>query len=151
MALRALDLGASLVDVQQHYAEGVPLIVANREQIQQVVLNLLLNAEHAIKKLGQPGTISVRTGESDGSAFVDVSDDGPGIPDEVAGRIFEPFFTTKPIGEGTGLGLSVGMGIAQAHGGSLALVPAERGACFRLLLPSAAAVHVDLSALLARA
>ena len=151
VALRALDLGASLVEVQQHYAEGVPLIVANREQIQQVVLNLLLNAEHAIKKLGQPGTISVRTGESDGSAFVDVSDDGPGIPDEVAGRIFEPFFTTKPIGEGTGLGLSVGMGIAQAHGGSLALVPAERGACFRLLLPSAAAVHVDLSALLARA
>jgi len=151
VALRASDLRASFVEVQQHYADEVPLIVANREQIQQVVLNLVLNAEHAVKNLGRPGTISVRTGESDGSAFVDVSDDGPGIPDEVAGRIFEPFFTTKPIGEGTGLGLSVGMGIAQAHGGSLALVPAVRGACFRLRLPSAAAVHVDLSALMTHA
>jgi PAS domain S-box-containing protein len=151
VALRAFDLRTTVLEVQQHYADDVPLIVANREQIQQIVLNLVLNAEHAIKKQGRPGTISVRTGQLDGSAFVDVSDDGPGIPEDVAGRIFEPFFTTKPIGEGTGLGLSVSMGIAQAHGGSLALVPAARGACFRLLLPSAAGVRVDVSGLLAPA
>jgi two-component system, NtrC family, sensor histidine kinase HupT/HoxJ len=64
----------------------------------------------------------------------------------VTGRIFEPFFTTKPLGQGTGLGLSVSLGIAHAHGGSLALVPSERGACFRLTLPSAAATRLDLSA-----
>jgi two-component system sensor histidine kinase HupT/HoxJ len=73
----------------------------------------------------------------DDSVFVDVSDDGPGVPGDVAGRIFEPFFSTKPVGQGTGLGLSVSLGIAEAHGGLLALVPSERGACFRLTLPSA--------------
>ena len=78
---------------------------------------------------------------------MDVSDDGPGVKADVAGRIFEPFFTTKELGQGTGLGLSVSVGIARAHGGSLTLVPTARGACFRLTLPMAsAAVHADLSA-----
>ncbi len=111
------------------------MIVVNRGQIQQIVVNLVLNAEHAIRATHRPGIIGVRTGQGDDSVFVDVSDDGPGVPGAVAGRIFEPFFTTKPLGQGTGLGLSVSLGIAHAHGGSLALVPSERGACFRLTLP----------------
>jgi signal transduction histidine kinase len=67
----------------------------------------------------------------------EIADEGPGIPAGVASRIFEPFFTTKQMGEGTGLGLSVSLGIAEAHGGSLALLPTERGARFALTLPMA--------------
>jgi PAS domain S-box-containing protein len=146
LALRSLDLHAERIAVRQDCCDDLPMIVANHGQIQQIVVNLVLNAEHAIRGTHQPGTITVRTGLANDSVFVDVSDDGPGVPDGLAGQIFEPFFTTKPIGQGTGLGLSVSFGIAEAHGGALALIPSERGACFRLTLPSAAAARVDLSA-----
>ncbi|RST31492.1 response regulator [Sphingomonas ginkgonis] len=66
-----------------------------------------------------------------------ISDNGPGVPDSIARRIFDPFFTTKPQGTGTGIGLSFSQGIAEAHGGSLALLPSEAGALFRLELPVA--------------
>jgi len=136
VALRAYELRSTGVELRQEYARDLPLLVVNREEIQQVVLNLVLNAEHAVRTLGLGGTISVRTGVDGSSAFVDVTDDGPGIPAASAGRVFEPFFTTKPVGEGTGLGLSVSLGIAQAHGGTLELIPCDRGACFRLTLPA---------------
>jgi two-component system NtrC family sensor kinase len=135
LALRSFDFHAGQISVRQDCADDLPMIVANHGQIQQIVLNLVLNAEHAIRGTRRPGTIGVRTGHAADSVFVDVSDDGPGVPGTAAGRIFEPFFTTKPVGQGTGLGLSVSLGIAEAHGGSLALVPSERGACFRLTLP----------------
>jgi len=147
LALRAFDYRTRRLTLQQEIAADVPLIVANREQVQQVLVNLLLNAEQAIKTSGQPGTISVRTGEMNGAAFVDVADSGPGVPPETAGKVFEPFFTTKPMGEGTGLGLSVSLGIAEAHGGSLRLVPSARGACFRLTLPAAAVPRVGVGVL----
>jgi two-component system sensor histidine kinase HupT/HoxJ len=82
--------------------------------------------------------LHVRTGSSTGTVFVEIVDEGPGVPREAAARIFEPFFTTKFVGEGTGLGLSVSLGIAEAHGGGLALLPSERGARFALTLPVAA-------------
>jgi two-component system, NtrC family, sensor kinase len=135
LALRSFDFHADQISVRQDCGDDLPMIVVNHGQIQQIVLNLVLNAEHAIRGTRRPGTIGVRTGQAADSVFVDVSDDGPGVPGTAAGRIFEPFFTTKPVGQGTGLGLSVSLGIAQAHGGSLALVPSERGACFRLTLP----------------
>ena len=75
--------------------------------------------------------------------FVEIADEGPGVPREAAARIFEPFFTTKFVGEGTGLGLSVSLGIAEAHGGALTLVPSERGARFALTLPVASMPSVD--------
>src|SRR6185436_20229856 len=99
------------------YAADLPLVVASREEIRQVVLNLISNAEHAIRSAGRSGAITVRTGWSEGTAFAEVSDDGPGVPPAMAGRIFEPFFTTKGVGQGTGLGLSISLGIAKAHGG----------------------------------
>jgi PAS domain S-box-containing protein len=147
LALRTFDLRTRMVDVREHYSANVPLVVANREQIQQIVLNLMLNAEHSLRETGRRGEICVRTGETDHSAFVDVSDNGPGVPADVAGRIFEPFFTTKAVGDGTGLGLSVSLGIAHAHSGSLELLPSGPGACFRLTLPSASVAHVQLSAM----
>jgi len=89
----------------------------------------------------------VRTGVEGHRVFVEVSDNGPGVPVALAGRIFEPFFTTKESGQGTGLGLSVSLGIAEAHGGMLKLVPQPHGSCFRLTLPSAPQMDVDLAAM----
>jgi CheY-like chemotaxis protein len=130
-------------------------VLVNREEIQQVVLNLVGNAEHAIGD--QPGSITIRTTAGEHAHTLQVIDDGPGISAELRGRVFEPFFTTKEVGEGTGLGLSIALGIATAHGGSLALCGAsvggarvpepgsqERrassgtrpGACFQLTLPA---------------
>jgi CheY-like chemotaxis protein len=120
-----------------------PLIVAvNREEIRQVVLNLLLNAEHAIVSTGNNGTITVETSGTGAVQMVDVTDSGPGISPELRGRIFEPFFTTREVGEGTGLGLSISLGIAASHGGSLTLLDSPSGARFRLTLPA----HVDAGA-----
>ncbi len=114
-------------------------VLANREEVQQIVLNLLLNAEQAIQLSGRGSRITVRTYTNGRQQFVEVADDGPGVNVDVRGRIFEPFFTTKEVGEGTGLGLSISHGIAAAHGGSLELCEVTEGACFRLSLPAAAA------------
>ena len=89
----------------------------------------------------------VRTGESGACAWVEVSDNGPGVPPAMASQVFEPFFTTKGVGQGTGLGLSVSLGIAEAHGGTLELRPSDRGACFRLTIPRSADSRLELTAL----
>jgi PAS domain S-box-containing protein len=137
LVLRRVDLRAAKVQVVEEYADDLPLVLANREEIRQVVLNLIVNAEQAIQSVGVRGVIRVRTGLTGRSVFVEVADNGPGISPELAGRIFEPFFTTKPVNQGTGLGLSVSLGIAEAHGGTLATSSTGGGACFVLTLPSA--------------
>jgi PAS domain S-box-containing protein len=139
VALRANDLRAASIVVEEDYADELPLIIVNREEIQQAVLQLLLNAEQSLRAAKRPGSVRVRTAlaEDPGSVVFEIADDGGGVPQEVASRIFEPFFTTKASGEGTGLGLSVSLGIAAAHGGSLVLLPSERGARFALTLPMA--------------
>ena len=147
VALRAFELKSLGIQLVEHYSKELPLIVVNREEIQQVVLNLLLNAEQAVRGIEGPSGVQVRTGETANAAFVEVADQGPGVPALVASRVFEPFFTIKAVGQGTGLGLSVSLGIAQAHGGSLELVPTDRGACFRLTLPCAPEMRLELSAL----
>jgi PAS domain S-box-containing protein len=112
-------------------------VLVNREEIRQVILNLLLNAEHAIASGGTGGSILIETSGAGAEQTVEVTDSGQGISPELRGRIFEPFFTTREVGEGTGLGLSISHGIASAHGGSLALVDSPAGAKFRLTLPPA--------------
>ena len=110
--------------------------VGNGNQIQQIIVNLLVNALQAI---GGKGRISVTTGAGQpGRAQIVVSDDGPGVPPDIAGRIFEPFFTTKPEGQGTGLGLSICYRIAEEHGGSIHYesVPGG-GAAFVVDIPAA--------------
>jgi two-component system NtrC family sensor kinase len=118
---------------------GVLPILVSREEIQQIVLNLVLNAEHAIGD--KPGTIAIRTNTGGRAHRLEVTDDGPGIPAELRGRVFEPFFTTKDVGQGTGLGLSIALGIATAHGGSLECVETRPGATFILTLPAHATVE----------
>jgi two-component system NtrC family sensor kinase len=127
-----LERSNILVHVDLH-ADRLP-VFANREEIQQIVLNLVLNAEQALESR-HGGHIGVRTFPRGGSQVVEIVDDGPGIDRDLRGRIFEPFFTTKDVGQGTGLGLSISHGIALAHGGSLELCPCQAGACFQLSLP----------------
>jgi two-component system NtrC family sensor kinase len=111
-------------------------VLANREEIQQVVLNLLMNAEQALVSGPGRGTIGLKTQLTGASHTLQVMDDGPGVPQEIRGKVFEPFFTTKDVGQGTGLGLSISHGIATAHGGALELVESPQGACFALTLPA---------------
>ena len=104
-----------------------------KEQLEQILLNLLSNARDAV---AGRGTIVVRTRADDGRVHLEVQDDGVGIPPEHREKIFEPFFTTKPPGKGTGLGLFVAAGIARRHNGDLQVesVPG-RGTRVRLSLP----------------
>ena len=103
-------------------------------QLQQIAVNLLVNA---IQAMGGTGQLTVGCGPAaSGRVKLWVADSGPGVPPEHAKRIFEPFFTTKPEGQGTGLGLSICYQIAEEHGGAIRLEQAERGACFVLELPA---------------
>jgi PAS domain S-box-containing protein len=136
VALRSYELGVANIDVREDYATDLPAVQVDKEEIQQVLLNLLLNAEHAIKSTGSRGEVRVRTLIHEQGVGIEVHDTGPGVPPSVAGRIFEPFFSTKEVGQGTGLGLSIALGIVEAHGGALILATETPGACFRLTLPA---------------
>jgi signal transduction histidine kinase len=97
----------------------LPEIWADPHQLQQVFLNVFSNAIHAMKAGGRHGVLTVATEQRGAEVAVTIDDDGPGIPPEHLGRIFDPFFTTKDTGAGTGLGLSLAIGIVEAHGGRL--------------------------------
>lgn len=115
----------------------LPAVYCIAPQINQVLMNLLVNAAQAIPEGAQPrGRITLRSGRQDQQVWIEVQDNGCGIAAAQLGRVFEPFFTTKPPGEGTGLGLSIATGIAQRHGGQLTVQSAPgQGTCFRLSLP----------------
>ena len=136
LSLRSYEFGSANIRLFESYGEGLPCVVVNPEEIQQVILNLILNAEQAMRTAHRGGTLTVTTKCVDEMVTIEIQDDGPGVPAALAGRVFEPFFSTKEVGEGTGLGLSIAMGIAEAHGGALTLVPTDKGACFRLALPA---------------
>ncbi len=128
------QLSLNNVTIKSDLAENLPNITGNANQLQQVLMNLMINAQHAIGDGG--GTVDVATLRKGRSVFITVSDTGPGVPEEVAAKIFEPFFTTKPAGEGTGLGLSVTYGIIQDHGGDILVTRADSGgAKFVIKLP----------------
>jgi signal transduction histidine kinase len=136
ISLRSYEFASANIRLFESYGEGLPSVVVNPEEIQQVILNLILNAEQAMRSAHRGGTLTVTTKCDDTMVMIEIQDDGPGVPPALSGRVFEPFFSTKEVGEGTGLGLSIAMGIAEGHGGSLTLVPTEKGACFRLSLPA---------------
>jgi two-component system NtrC family sensor kinase len=138
LALRAYEQRAANVVILDALAAALPPIFADPHQIQQIVLNLVINAEQAMLGANGRGTLILRSWQDlDRDAVIlEVSDDGPGVPDDVQPKIFDPFFTTKSVGKGTGLGLTVAYAIAQEHGGRITVgsVPA-RGASFMLELP----------------
>ena len=145
VALRTTRLRLSGIRVVTEYAPDVPPAEGDVHQLQQVFLNLLLNAEHAILAGGKGDTIRVRArGRVEGDrrwVVAEFEDNGPGIPPEVMPRIFEPFFTTKKVGEGTGLGLSVSYGIVQQHGGRLTGESAPGRTVFTVELPTTPVVE----------
>lgn len=141
LALRAYEQRVTNVQVIQALASGLPHVFADGHQVQQVLLNLVINAEQAMLAAHGRGTLVVRTWHDSErkSVVVEVNDDGPGIPEETQGKIFDPFFTTKEVGKGTGLGLTVAYAIVQEHGGRIWLKSrAGAGASFFVELPVAA-------------
>jgi PAS domain S-box-containing protein len=131
-------------DVVKEYGE-LPDIECLPTQLNQVFMNLLVNAAHAIDK--SRGRIVIRSGTRGDQVWVEVADDGAGMPPEVKSRVFDPFFTTKPVGKGTGLGLSLSYGIVQKHGGRIDLESEVGvGTTFRVWLPIHRAAEDDSSA-----
>ncbi|OGO98299.1 MAG: ATPase [Curvibacter sp. RIFCSPHIGHO2_12_FULL_63_18] len=113
---------------------SIPDVQCMPSQINQVVLNLIVNAAHAMGP--ERGVITLRSGQQEDKVWFEVSDTGSGIPKEVLPRIFDPFYTTKPIGKGTGLGLSLSYGIVQKHNGSIDVqTEMGKGTTFRVTLP----------------
>jgi two-component system NtrC family sensor kinase len=136
LELKDYHLRVSQIQIEQDLMPDLPKTMLDFHQIQQVLLNLLNNAEHAILEVGRGGSIRIGTSRTDGTIELRVTDTGPGIPAEIRQRIFEPFFTTKREGKGTGLGLSLCYGIVAEHGGAISVhSPPGEGASFIVQLP----------------
>jgi signal transduction histidine kinase/BarA-like signal transduction histidine kinase len=138
LALRAYEQRITNVAIVDALAAGLPQVFADAHQIQQVLLNLIINAEQAMLGANGRGTLVVRSWHDvDREAVIlEINDDGPGIADELQPKIFDPFFTTKEVGKGTGLGLTVAYAIVQEHGGRIRLASASgSGASFYVELP----------------
>jgi signal transduction histidine kinase len=130
------SLSADQVTLHAEIDDDLPDLDLNPTQIQQVFVNLIQNAAHAIAATGRPGLVRLRARRWMDGVTVEISDDGPGMNPEVAAHVFEPFFTTKPEDLGTGLGLSISQGIVKEHGGRITLNTApDQGATFTIELP----------------
>jgi signal transduction histidine kinase/CheY-like chemotaxis protein len=140
LALRSYELKVENIGVELQLVPDLPRTLADAHQLQQVVLNLIVNAEQAILQARGQGHIRVRTRLIAGNRLgLEVADDGPGVPPDITSRVFDPFFTTKPVGVGTGLGLSIVYGIVHEHGGEVYVESTPgQGATFVVELPVAA-------------
>ncbi len=135
LSLVAHPFKAARVNVIKSLGEPLPPVLGSPNRLQQVFLNLFINARDAMP---QGGMMEVRTWAHNGSVEVEVTDTGVGIPRELLGRIFDPFFTTKSTGRGTGLGLSVSYGIIKEHAGTIDVRSTPgKGTAFRLEFPVA--------------
>ncbi len=128
------ELTRGHVSVRTDLAPGLPRVAGDQVQLQQVLINLIMNAVEAMRLPAQrPGKLLIRSAKSTDGVLVQVQDSGPGIEPGLADRIFEPFFTTKA--EGIGMGLSISHSIIESHGGHLSLASSSEGALFEFILP----------------
>jgi PAS domain S-box-containing protein len=135
--LHAYSLRKNNITVDFLKEPGVPYALGDPHQLMQVFLNLIVNAEQAIREAREKGTLRIRLGKGEGSVWVSFHDDGPGIPKENLASIFDPFYTTKRPGRGTGLGLSICKSVMKEHSGSVEAANApDGGAVFTLTLPT---------------
>jgi histidine kinase len=145
---RALDffkqqLKLREIEVLEQLDEDLPLILADSNRLEQVFINLLINARDAIEKKWEQGKekeetkrITIRTNLEERMVFIRISDNGTGIPKQVLDKIFEPFFTTKTVGKGTGLGLSISYGIVRDYDGAIRVESREgEGSTFTVKFP----------------
>lgn len=134
--LHAYSLRKNNINVDFLPEASLPAVIADPNQLMQVFLNLVLNAEQAIREVRDKGTIRIRMGHADKNVWASFQDDGPGIPLENLPNIFDPFYTTKRPGRGTGLGLSICKAVLREHGGNIEVTPASGGgAAFTVTLP----------------
>src|SRR3954447_24906610 len=138
LTLRSYEQRVTNIIVIDALAAGLPNVFADSHQVQQVLLNLVINAEQAMLSANGRGVLVVRTWHDAQRECVilEINDDGPGIAEDVQAKIFDPFFTTKQVGKGTGLGLTVAYAIVNEHGGRIRLESRPgAGASFFVELP----------------
>jgi PAS domain S-box-containing protein len=136
LRLRAYEQKLNNIQVIKQFASGLPEIVVDYFQIQQVLLNLIINAEYFMTEAHKGGTLTISARRRNSTMIISVADDGPGIPQENLALLFNPFFTTKTAGKGTGLGLSICHGIVTEHGGRIyARSQLGKGTTFFVELP----------------
>lgn len=152
LEIASYGLGKRGIQIDLQLAEGLPLVELDETQVGQVIINLMINAEHALAEQSAAPRLLVTTAfdESADRLVARISDNGPGIPEHIRLRIFEPFFTTKEVNEGTGVGLALSHRIISSHGGRLELVASELGgATFEIRLPASVALSQQVPAAVA--
>ena len=133
--LVAYELNTSGVKLHLKMPSSLPAIYGDANQIQQIFINLITNAQQAMARRPEQ-ILSIEAGHTDNHVYIQMSDTGCGIAPAHISKIFDPFFTTKPVGQGTGLGLSICYGIVQQHGGKItASSKLDQGTTFRMELP----------------
>ncbi|MEJ2739342.1 MAG: PAS domain S-box protein, partial [Dehalococcoidia bacterium] len=136
LELREYSLRNNNIKVVRQFAPDLPMTVADNGQLQQVFLNIIVNAETEMKLAHGKGTLIIKTRTKGRKIQISFTDDGPGIAKELLARLFDPFFTTREVGQGTGLGLSVCHGIISEHGGQIYVESVQgKGATFTVELP----------------
>ena len=137
LEIRQFLLADQQIELVRNYSTDIPWVCVDSSQMQQVFLNIIINAEQALQKTSGQGKITVSTSSDGNQVYIAFRDNGPGIPPGIINKVFNPFFTTKEPGEGTGLGLSLSHSIVAVHNGEI-LVESEIGAgsCFTIVLPA---------------
>ena len=136
LEILAYGLRTAGIDVDKRFAADLPPMSGNADQLHQVFLNLIVNAQQALESQPLPRRLRIESDRQADWLRIRFIDNGPGVAPAIRSRIFDPYFTTKPPGGGTGVGLAVSLGIVESHRGSLSVeCPSEGGAVFQVLLP----------------
>jgi len=132
LTLSEYTLSKRDIRITRHLSQDIPDLNVDANKIEQVFLNLFINAAQA---MGQGGELAISTRSDEHFCYISVSDNGPGIPEDIRSKVFDPFFTTKGVGQGTGLGLTVSKAIIEQHEGALTMESSDEGTTFSIALP----------------